>query len=53
VDYARSGTALGHAEVAFLQGNVWARTEYTAGWVKLGGAVEGLAQEAEKLLTGK
>ena len=53
VEYARSGAVLGHAEVAFLGGNVWARTEYTAGWAKLGGAIEGLAQEAEKLLTGK
>ena len=53
VDYARGGAAVGHAEVAFGKGAVWARTEYTAGWVKLGGALEGLEQEAERVLGGK
>jgi hypothetical protein len=53
VDYARGGAAVGHVEVAFLKGAVWARTEYTAGWAKLGGALEGLEQEAERVLSGK
>ena len=53
VEYARGSTVLGHAEVAFLKGAVWARTEYTAGWAKLGGTLDGLEQEAERVLTAK
>ncbi|MBM4378184.1 MAG: hypothetical protein FJ086_02620 [Deltaproteobacteria bacterium] len=53
LDYARSGSPLGHVEVAFEKSAAWARTEYTAGWVKLSGALEGLEQEAERVLNGQ
>jgi hypothetical protein len=50
VDYRERGDTTGWIELARAQDAVWARTEHTAGWVKLGGPAEELLRESSDLV---
>lgn len=54
VEYRRRGRAVGHVTVARgSEGDFYARTEHTAGWVRLLGEVEPLAAEAIEVASGR
>lgn len=50
VDYLRKGEAVGFFEYAPAEKAIYARTEHTAGWVKLSPGGEGLAIEADRVV---
>jgi len=53
VEYKRGNKVVGHVTVARgAEGNFYARTEHTAGWVLLQGGVDSLAVEAVKVASG-
>ncbi|MFP2899878.1 hypothetical protein [Corallococcus sp. 4LFB] len=50
VEYQRGGKAVGELSMAKASDNSWyARTEFTPGWVRMGGGLELLAEDAAKL----
>ncbi|MBN8228660.1 hypothetical protein JYK02_14195 [Corallococcus macrosporus] len=52
VEYQRAGKTVGELSMAKASDNSWyARTEYTPGWVRMGGGLELLAEDAVKLTT--
>jgi hypothetical protein len=54
VEYKRGDKVVGHLTVARgFQGDFYARTEHTAGWVRLHGSVEPLAVEAIQVASGR
>lgn len=50
VDYFRKGDALGFLEFAPTDKGVYARTEHTAGWIKMTPGGEGLTAEAARVV---
>ncbi|GMU01073.1 hypothetical protein KH5H1_51930 [Corallococcus caeni] len=50
VEYQRGGKSVGELSMAKASDNSWyARTEFTPGWVRMGGGLELLAEDAAKL----
>ncbi|WP_208729742.1 hypothetical protein [Corallococcus exercitus] len=50
VEYQRAGKTVGELSMAKASDNSWyARTEFTPGWVRMGGGLELLAEDAAKL----
>ncbi|NNC06448.1 hypothetical protein HJC10_26810, partial [Corallococcus exiguus] len=50
VEYQRGGKAVGELSMAKTPDGSWyARTEFTAGWTRMGGGLELLAEDAAKL----
>ncbi|WP_216622928.1 hypothetical protein [Corallococcus exercitus] len=50
VEYQRGGKTVGELSMAKASDNSWyARTEFTPGWVRMGGGLELLAEDAAKL----
>ncbi|WP_375757025.1 hypothetical protein [Corallococcus exercitus] len=50
VEYQRAGKTVGELSMAKASDNSWyARTEFTPGWVRMGGGLELLAEDAVKL----
>lgn len=52
VDYFRGERAVGFIELGRAGEGVFARTEHTAGWVRLPGGSEGLLREREQVVAG-
>jgi hypothetical protein len=52
VDYERRGAAVGFLELGKSGSDGYARSEHTAGWVKLGAQADSLVHDAERVASG-
>ncbi len=53
VEYLRGTRSVGHLELAKAGEDLFARTEHTAGWVRLHGGARQLVEEREQVVGGK